>query len=205
MKALKNIGLATIAAFAMTACVSDDDAELPVFRPLIFSEDFETNAVDNAVLEIEGWENIAQTGTMKWRFQYYSSNNYAEFSSYATNEAVNVGWLITPAINLDENENERLVFQVAQSYVTNLDNKLEVFISTDYTPGADLNAATWTPLEVNVPGLSATYFAFQSSGVIDISEFQGNAHIAFKVSGSGTNVNLDGSYQIDNVRIYSAN
>ena len=205
MKALKNIGLATFAAFAMTACVSEDDVDMPHFSPMIFSEDFETNAVDNVVLAIDGWENIAEQGSMKWKFQYHSSNNYAEFSSYNTNELVNVGWLISPAINMDATENERLVFQVAQSYVTNPANKLEVLVSTDYQPGMNVADATWTALEASIPGTSATYFAFQPSGVIDLSAYEGNLHLAFKVTGSGTNTALDGSYQIDNLRIYSAN
>lgn len=204
MKALKNIGLATFAAVAMTACVSEDDVAMPTFRPMIFAEDFEINAVDNSIIEIDGWENIAAEGTAKWKFQYYSSNNYAEFSSYATGEATNVGWLVSPAINLDETTNERLVFQVAQSYVTNASNKLEVLISTDYQPGMNVNTATWSALSANIPGTNATYFEFQPSGTIDLSSYEGNVHLAFKVTGSGTNTQLDGSYQIDNVRIYTA-
>ena len=196
---LKNTLFVAILALLTTGCVSDDDTSLPNYTPVLFGESFETNAVDNTELVISGWNNYAEVGTAKWRFQYYSSNNYAEFTSYQSGQAVNIGWLISPAINLDGHANARLLFQVSQSYVTSAANSLEVLISTDYD-GTNVTAATWTPLPASIPGTSAEYFLFQTSD-IDLSAYSGNIHLAFKVKGSGTNTALDGGYQIDNVRI----
>jgi hypothetical protein len=45
-------------------------------------------------------------------------------------------------------------------------------------------------------------FDFFSSGLVDLSSYAGKqVYIAFKVKGSGTNTSLDGTYEIDNVRI----
>lgn len=195
----KNTLFVAIFALLITGCVSDDDTSLPNYTPVLFGEDFEINAVDNTELAITGWNNYAEAGTAKWKFQYYSSNNYAEFTSYQSGQLSNIGWLISPAINLDGHANAKLMFQVSQSYVTSAANSLEVLISTDYD-GTNVTGATWQHLPAVLPGTSATYFEFQTSEV-DLSAYTGNVYIAFKVKGSGTNTTLDGSYQIDNVRI----
>ena len=196
---LKNTLFVAIIALLSTSCVSDDDTKLPDYTPVVFGEDFETNAVDNTVLAIDGWNNFAEVGTAKWKFQYYSSNNYAEFTSYQSGQLSNIGWLISPTINLDGHPTAKLLFQAAQSYVTSSANSLQVLISTNYD-GTNVTAATWTTLPATLPGTSAVYFAFMPS-TVDLSAYTGNVHIAFKVKGSGTNTTLDGSYQIDNVRI----
>ena len=197
---LKNTLVIAILALLTTSCVSDDDTKLPDYTPVLFGEDFETNAVDNTELLISGWRNYAEVGTAKWKFQYYSSNNYAEFTSYQSGQVSNIGWLISPPINMDAHDNEKLIFQVAQSYVTNAANSIQVLISTDYD-GTNVTGATWNTLPASLPSTSAVYFEFNPSGYIDLSAYTGNVYIAFKVKGSGTNTSLDGSYQIDNVRI----
>lgn len=186
----------------LTSCVSDDDTSLPNYSPIILGEDFETNAVDNTILTIDGWDNYAEAGTAKWKFQYYSSNNYAEFTSFQSGDASNIAWLISPAVDMDAHEAEKLVFQVSQSYVTSTLNKIEVLISSNYD-GTNPTTATWTTLPANLPPTTATYFKFMDSGFIDLSSYTGKINIAFKVTGSGTNTTLDGSYQIDNFRVFN--
>lgn len=197
---LKSLLFAGLTASMLVGCVDDNDTSLPDYTPVVFGEDFETNAVDNTPLNLPGWTNFAESGTKVWNSQYYSSNNYAEFTSFQSGEAVNVAWLVSPSINMDTQEGEKLVFQVAQSYVTSANNSFEALISTDFD-GTNVTTATWEHLEAFVPGPSAVYFKFYSSGEIDLSAYTGNIHLAFKVKGSGTNTSLDGSYQIDNVRI----
>lgn len=197
---LKSLLFAILAAGTLSSCVDDTDTSLPNYKPVVFGEDFETNAVDNMPLDLPGWLNFPEVGTAVWKSQYYSSNNYAEFSSFQSGNAINVAWLISPSINMDAHEGEKLVFQVAQSYVTSSANSLEVLISTDYD-GTNVTTATWQNLDAAIPGTSAVYFKFYSSGMIDLSSYTGNINLAFKVKGSGTNTALDGSYQIDNVRV----
>jgi hypothetical protein len=201
---INNLKIGMLAAFAMgllASCTQDDDYTTAPFTPLLLGEDF-FHSEDNTPLVITGWENIATTGSAKWKQQAYGGNGYAEFTSYQSGDATNVAWLISPEVDMDAHDGEILRFQVSQSYVTNTAaNKLEVLISTDYD-GTNFATATWSPVQANLPTADAIYFEFQDSGKIDISGLTGKMHVAFKVTGSGTNTALDGSYQIDNVRVY---
>ena len=201
MNKIKLLMMAVFTSAVFTGCVNDDeDTRLPDYTPLVFGEDFETNAIDNQILVVDGWLNYAQEGTALWKFQEYQQNYYAEFSSFQSGEASNTAWLITPAIELSATQSQKMLFQVSQSYVSNASNSLEVLISTDFD-GTNVEDAVWQTLEAQIPGVNATYFEFQSSGDVDLTDFDGPVHIAFKVKGSGTNTQLDGSYQIDKVRI----
>ena len=186
----------------LTGCSPEDDIKNPDFTPLLFAEDFAAGAVDNTILDTPNWINFAETGTAKWKEQVYSGNAYAEFSSFQSANAVNVAWLVSPKINMDANEGETLVFRSSQSYVISSANSLEVLISTNFD-GTNVTAATWTPLAAKLPTTSSTYFEFIQSGEIDLSQYTGNITIAFKVKGSGTNSTLRGSYQIDDIRIFT--
>ena len=199
----KNTFFIALAAVSLTGCVSDDDTSLPSYSPLMLSQKFEGIA-DNIVLDttnLPEWINYSESGSAKWRSQVYSGNGYAEFNPYASGDATNVGWLISPAFSLEGTEN-KLSFKVSQSYVSSAANSLEVLVSEDFD-GTNVLGATWTTLNAELPGTDAEYFLFQRSQV-DLSEFAGatRLYLAFKVKGSGTNTALDGAYQIDNVTVY---
>ena len=194
--------LGCIIFLLVTSCSPEDDIKNPDLNPLVFSEDFSKGAVDNAVLNLEGWNNIAEVGTAKWKTQIYSGNPYAEFSSFQSGDVVNIGWLVSPVINMDAFEGEILQFQASQSFVSSSANSLEVLIATNYN-GTNLATANWEPVNANLPTTLSKYFEFIKSGEIDLSAYKGNINIAFKVKGSGTNNALDGSYQVDAIRIYT--
>jgi hypothetical protein len=194
--------LGCIIFLLVTSCSPENDIKNPDFNPLVFSEDFSKGAVDNAVLNLEGWNNIAEVGTAKWKTQIYSGNPYAEFSSFQSGDVVNISWLVSPVINMDTYEGEILQFQASQSFVSSSANSLEVLIATNYN-GTNLTTANWEPVNANLPTTSSPYFEFIKSGEIDLSAYKGNINIAFKVKGSGTNNVLDGSYQVDAIRIYT--
>lgn len=184
------------------SCTPEDDIKNPDFNPLLFSEDFSKGAIDNTVLNIEGWRNIAEVGTVQWKTQIFSRNPYAEFSAFQSTNAVNVGWLISPSINMDVVEGELLQFQASQSFVSSGANSLEVLLATNYN-GTNLATANWESISAILPTASSLFFEFIKSGEIDLSSYKGNINIAFKVKGSGTNTALDGSYQVDAIRIYT--
>lgn len=196
------IFLSFILVVSLSGCSPEDDITIPNFTPLLFAEDFAIGAVDNTTLNTAGWKNYAETGTALWKEQVYSGNAYAEFSSYLSGNAVNVAWLISPKINMDAHDNETLVFQASQSYVSSSSNSLQVFVSTNFD-GTNVTGATWTPITAILPTTASPYFEFIKSGEIDLSQYTGNISIAFKVTGSGTNTSLDGSYQIDDIRVFN--
>ena len=201
MKINKTIVTLLIASFAVASCTKDTDYEVLESNTYLFQEDF-TGSTDNSNLNTPGWVNFAQTGTKIWSEQEYSGNGYAEFSSFGSGQAVNVGWLISPALNMDTQEGEKLVFQSAQNFLrTSIDNPLELLVSSDYD-GTNFASASWEKIPVITPTPDTEKFLFINSGVVDLSKYKGTLHFAFRVIGSGTNSNLTGTYQIDNVKVF---
>ncbi|HEX8576123.1 MAG TPA: choice-of-anchor J domain-containing protein [Flavobacterium sp.] len=188
------------ALVALSACTKDDDIELPDYGSLLFFEDF-SDATDNTPLNTTGWTNFAETGTKVWSEQSFSENGYAEFSSFGSREAVNVGWLISPPVDMDLHEGEKLIFQSAQNFLRSRDNTLELLVSTDFD-GTNVTAASWELIPVITPTPDTERYLFIGSGIIDLSSYTGTLYFAFKVRGSGTNSNLTGTYQIDNIRLF---
>lgn len=168
----------------------------------VYSEDFNT-AVDNTNLDLTNWVNFAEVGGEVWSEQYYSpdSNGYAEFSAYLTGDASNIGWLISPGIDMDAQSNEYLNFKTGQHHLDDdVLNTLEVFVSTDFD-GINVLAATWIPVSANIANMSSNWYDFYDSGLIDVSSYSGTMYVAFKSTGSGTDSSLDGSYLVDDLSI----
>jgi hypothetical protein len=167
-----------------------------------FSEDFET-VVNTVKINLPGWTNVVQKGTKYWVGTVYSGNGYAEFNTTGTKAVSNVAWLISPKIDMDMYTNEILTFRAAQR---DLDvdsplNSLEVYVSTNFT-GLNVATATWTPLSAILPKQATPKFQFLGSGGIDLSSYTGKINIAFKYTGSGKDLTLDGAFQVDDIQIY---
>ncbi|RYF37930.1 MAG: hypothetical protein EON97_00320 [Chitinophagaceae bacterium] len=189
-----------VAALTLASCTGEEDIRLPDYEPLVFGEDFTVTAdLEDTPVTIPGWENIAETGSVKWIYGYYSSNYYAEFTSYQSGEPSNIGWLVTKPVNMDAQDNEKMLFQVCQAYVDNAANTFQVLYTTDYT--GDVATSTWTNLALNNPPLMGYDYRFvYFNQEIDLSQIEGaNVRFAFKVVGNTTS--LDGTYQMDNLRI----
>ena len=165
----------------------------------IISEDFQS-AIHNTNLDFPGWTNFAEEGAWVWRERVYSGNGYTEFSTYNSPDDVNIAWLISPGVDLDAQENEFLNFKMAQHHLQSDLNTAEVFISTDFD-GSNVLGATWISVSANLPSQSNSWYQFVDSGLIDLSSYSGTLHVAFKVTGSGTDQTLDGAYQLDDFTI----
>ena len=165
----------------------------------IISEDFQS-AIHNTNLDFPGWTNFAEEGGWVWRERVYSGTGYTEFSTYNSPDDVNIAWLISPGVDLDAQENEFLNFKMAQHHLQSDLNTAEVFISTNFD-GSNVLGATWIPVSANLPSQSNSWYQFVDSGLIDLSSYSGTLHVAFKVTGSGTDQTLDGAYQLDDFTI----
>lgn len=192
----------SVAASGFTACDTEEEFDIPSVIIPYFQEDFQT-AVDGTVLDLANWTNFAEAGTRKWGEEVFSGNGYAEFSAFGSGNATNKAWLISPAINVDQYDNDFMSFKVAQHHldVDAAGNSLEVLISTDFD-GTNVLAATWTPVTANIPKKAATWYEFAPSSV-DLSGYTGTIHVAFKFTGSGTDTTLDGAFQVDDILIYN--
>jgi len=166
---------------------------------VLVEENFDAGT-DNTNLNFPGWTNFAEVGGELWTEQIFSGNGYAEFSGFRTNDAVNIGWLISPAVDMSASTNVFLSFQSAQHHLDSADNTLEVFVSTDFD-GANVTAATWQPISANLPTMSDAWYAFKESGLIDLSSYSGTLYVGYKFSGSGTDTTLDGAYMVDEFKI----
>lgn len=168
-----------------------------------YIEDFQA-AVDNTDFNIPGWVNFVEAGTRKWSEQTFQGTGYAEFSSFGSGSAQNIGWLVSPAINMDAHTGETLSFIAAQHHldVDSPLNALEVYIFTSFN-GTDVLGATKVNITdlVSLPTSDTEWYEFVNSGQIDLSNYTGNIYIAFRFIGSGTDTALDGAFQIDNLAV----
>ncbi len=168
----------------------------------VFEESFNT-AIDNTTLNIDGWINYAEAGSVVWTEQVYGGNGYAEYNPYNSGDSSNIGWLITPGIDLDAQDGEVLTFQTEHAYPDSGHEPLEVFISTDFDgTEAGIATATWEPLTFDVSYIVDydTWFSFTDSGSIDLSSYSGTAYIAFKYTGSDSS-NQNMTLHVENVLV----
>lgn len=167
-----------------------------------FVENFQS-VETNTKLNLPGWSNMVQKGTKFWLGTVYAGNGYAEFNTTGTKVASNIAWLISPKIDMDLHTNELLTFRSAQHHldVDSPLNSLEVYISNDFD-GLNITKATWVPLTVVLPKQATPWYQFVGSGGVDLSSYTGKINIAFKYTGSGKNLALDGAFQVDDVQIF---
>jgi hypothetical protein len=147
--------------------------------PDIISQNFESVGNQQDV-NLEGWYNLALEGSRVWRGRTFDGNTYVQATAFQDNAATMEVWLITPAFNL--NIPKKLQFRTAVSFYNH--QSTEVLISTDFN-GNNLTAATWTPLSVTLAGQGNANFEWVDSGEIDLSNWSGAGHIAWRYRGSG--------------------
>lgn len=87
-------------------------------------------------------------------------------------------WLISPEVDLDSQSN--VLFQITQEIDFLIDNSLiDILVSTNYTTGGDVMAATWTAFDFD----KTIYGSLTTSEDFDFSAYDGQqVHIALKYS-----------------------
>lgn len=160
------------------------------------------NVLNNKALVGAGWNVHTQQGSKFWTKGVFSDDAYATFTSFGSGDAVNVSWLISPEIDMDQQEGEKIHFQTTHNFLTHRDNPIELLVSTDYD-GVNFNNASWVKLDAKMVSPDDPKFIWVNSGAVDLSKFNGKLHFAFRVTGSGTNTNLDATYEVDNIRVYN--
>ncbi len=141
------------------------------------------------------WTPISVIGDQVWdRNNTYGVGNTAcaRVSGFSGAAFDNEDWLISPAMNFNNYSNETLEFFNAKNY-TGPD--LECKISTDYDGGGDPNSANWTTLTYT---MSAGGWAWTSSGIIDLSSYNGTVYVAFYFI---SNTTESATWEIDNIVI----
>lgn len=133
---------------------------------------FEKN-FDDSDLYSGGWTEYSVTGDAVWDIaDYYTSAPHSGYiTGYDGSQFENEDWLISPAYDADNYNDEVLSFQSALNYATAIFP--EVKYSTDYSGTGDPNSATWTDLSPTLP--AGDSWDFISSGNMDISGITGSA------------------------------
>ena len=170
----------------------------------LFMEDFESQT-NNRLITGNGWTNYIEAGSEGWEAYSSSSTNAslgrsARFKPASSGDDSNIGWLITPAINLDAQEDETLRFKTSNSLADS--SFLEVLYSLDWDGvEANIASATWGVLsDAYVVKDTDSFVPWFNSGSIDLSCANGIMYIAFKYTGSGQET-FDGVYELDEVSI----
>lgn len=164
---------------------------------IIFFENFqEINKTKE--LESLGWTNEnLYLGNETYNKRSSQGNVSMQISAYDTAETPLEVWLITPAINLENSNNEILTFDTKATY----DNGtiLTVWASTNLE--SNIIDATWQQLDVEVSVGPSNSFDndFVSSGNVSLNCLSGNVHIAFRYQGGDPGITT--TYDIDNIKI----
>jgi len=133
----------------------------------------------------------------------------AEASGFGGDEPAN-DWLISPAINFNNFQNETLRFLNAKGFNDAQRRGLQVKVSTDYDGITNPENFEWTNISNRVTFAQESdkdggnFTPFIDSGMIDLSdsEFQGNeVYIAFQYRSSGTGGGESATWQVDNIVI----
>jgi hypothetical protein len=168
------------------------------FTTTLLYENFDEQSGDIAVLN---WINHREKGTKSWRSytDSYAQSKAARMGSKNSGDISTISWLITKGINLDTTSQEFLSFETSNSFANG--SELEVLISTDFDGEENnITTANWTLLPAKIVADGEGYKNWVHSTYIDLSSYSGTAYIAFKYLGN-SNVNFDGTYELDNIVI----
>lgn len=171
---------------------------------VLLEEKFDGLANNASLSALPGWSIVAETGTLLWKAGTAGAsgtNPFAKCSAYSTSNQYPVvrTWMITPDIDLTQTNSEKLEFRGCAGF----DNGalLKLYISTNYT-GGNPNTAVWNELTYNPLPTSTTgsYPPFTSSGLIDISAYDGNVRIGWVYEGGNT-TNQTSTWEVDNIKV----
>lgn len=170
----------------------------------LLHEDFEAQK-NNKPLFIEGWTNYIQDGTEAWEAWSSTATNAslgrsARFQSASSGDVSNIGWLITPLLNLDAQDGETLRFKTSSSRADS--SFMEVLYASDWDgTEAGVTKATWQILsDAYIVKNSDAFVPWFTSGNVDLSCIKGTIHIAFKYTGGGLDT-FDGVYELDDIQV----
>lgn len=170
----------------------------------IFEDDFETQTPFSPISG-NGWTNFIQEGTES--FEAFTSGGAnpslgvsARIGSFMSGDASSIAWLITPAIDLDAQDNETLRFMTSNSFSDG--SELELLFSPDWDgTEANITNATWGVVPDAFIVQDDDFFGdWFDSGIVDLSCATGTVYFAFRYTGSGDGA-FDGTFEIDEFTI----
>lgn len=175
---------------------------------VLFEDDFSTQSAFSPVSG-NGWTNYIQAGSESWEAYTSGGTNASlgvsvRMSAFGTGDDSNISWLITPQINITPGTLATLSFQTSNSFSDG--STLDLLFSTDWdgTEAGVLNATWGVVPQAYITQDSDFFGSWFDSGIVDISCGDASSiYFAFRYNGSDTNNDLNGTYELDNIRITS--
>ncbi|NNE27817.1 MAG: hypothetical protein HKN09_13305 [Saprospiraceae bacterium] len=157
-----------------------------------FYEEFEgLNDFDNIFLP--GWTNVATKGDRIWIKRSFDNNGFAETEAFQDSNPETENWLVTPTIVTSETAS--ISFKSAIAFFEH--DGLSVWVANDFN--GDVSGANWMPLPATLAKESDGNFNWVGSGVINLTGFGAEVHVAFKYEGTAA-ANTT-KVRIDDVRV----
>ena len=159
----------------------------------------------NSPINIPGWTNYIESGSEAWEAFVDNGANQslgisARIRPTNSGDASTISWLISPEIPVETSSKVTLEFKTSNSF-SNL-SILQVLYSTGWDGTEEgITSANWGIITDAFIVPDDQFFGdWVNSGLVDMSCFEGNGHIAFKYTGSGDE-NEDGAYELDDIFI----
>lgn len=153
----------------------------------LFEDAFETQT-PFAPIAGNGWTNYVEAGSESWEAYTQGGANAslgvsARMSAFNSGDASNIGWLITPAVDLDTNAGVTLSFQTSNSFSD--DSEMDLLFSNDWdgTPAGIANATWGLVPAAYITQDSDSFASWFDSGIVDLSCGEGIVHFAFRYTG----------------------
>jgi hypothetical protein len=207
MKKLK-FTILSLTSIVFVNC-TDEVTDIPNVLPpnTLFEENFNT-VTNNTDLDLAGWINFAEVGTVKWRENVFSGNGYAQVNAFNSLNPNSVAWLLTPELDAGDNasQEKRISFKLSKFFLDldSPDNTIKVYYTNNFNQ-SNLASVTWESLEANIPKKSGSNYAFEGSN-IELKNKTGKFRIAFRYNGNGlANSLLDGGFQLDDFKFFTYN
>jgi hypothetical protein len=155
--------------------------------PVISLETFDSDLGDFITYSVAGDSRV-------WGYTSVSGNGVAQMNGYGS-DTTEVDWLIMPNLNLSA-QDLVLSFETWKRYgVTDENNYLKLYYSTNYPGQGDPTDFTWVELAFTQPEEDQVW---ASSGLIDLSAIEGeNVYIGFEYRYSSEYV----QWRVDNVKL----
>lgn len=152
------------------------------------SEDFASTTA-NVDISLTCWINQPQTGNRYWRGTSVSGNMAAQATAFASSNASDVAWLISPVIT--HQPGMVLSFRTQRGFGVAGHDPFGLFVSTNYNI-ANLATANWTPVACTYATPSTADQVWVNSGAVDLSAalpagYTGPFVVGFRYTGSGPN------------------
>ncbi len=173
--------------------ISLDSSQIPVdSNVILIDEGFD-------VCPSSDFQTFSVIGSNDWICDTYNNNSYMKANAYQGDTASN-DWLISPAINLTQTQDEFISFRSWTKYWDALYPSLKLLYSTDYIGSGNPELANWDKLSYNFPGENSSEWV--ESGNIDISKIEDDkVYFAWHYISTGVVANECSMWYVDDILI----